>query len=149
MHAEQRDALAPYVYKHMERGRRFVWSLTVPAQEVEIDYVLFGGDCYLTPNRMVVEEIDGQSIFRMRPQDIRNPLPSVDYEHLMLEPGDGTVTKASLLARTDTDPTVARHRYSYFPLKYSMFLCEDHTQLTGNINFQDNLMHVLLSEDRI
>ncbi len=149
VHAEQRDALAPYVYKHMERGRRFVWSLTVPAQEVGIDYVLFGGDCYLTPNRMVVEEIDGQSVFRMRPQDIRNPLPSVDYEHLMLEPGDGTVTKASLLARTDTDPTVARHRYSYFPLKYSMFLCEDHTKLTGNINFQDNLMHVLLSEDRI
>ena len=65
----------------------------------------------------------------------------------MLEPGDGTVTKASLLARTDLDPTIARHKYSYFPLKYSMFLCEKHSRLTGNINFQDNLMHTLLSAD--
>jgi hypothetical protein len=50
---------------------------------------------------------------------------------------------------TDTDPTIARHRYSYFPVKYPVFLCEDHTKLTGNISFQDNLMHALLSEDRI
>jgi len=57
------------------------------------------------------------------------------------------VTKASLLAKQDTDPTVARHRDSYFPLKYPVFLCEQHTQLTVNISFQDNLMHFLLSKD--
>lgn len=29
-----------------------------------------------------------------------------------------------------------------------MFLCEKHGQLTGNINFQDNLMHMLLKIHR-
>ena len=143
------QTLHRYVQKHIERARRFVWSLTVPADAVQVSYIMFGGDCHLTPNRLVVEEVDGESVFRLRPEDIRNPLPGVNYERLMFEPGDGTVTKASLLARTDTDPAIARHPYSYFPLKYPMFLCEDHTRLTGNINFQDNLMHVLLSGDRI
>jgi len=66
---------------------------------------------------------------------------------LMLEPGDGVVTKASLLARDTLDPTIERHRYSFFPVRYSFFLCEAHNRLTSNINFQDNLLHALLSVD--
>lgn len=136
-----------YFHKHIERGRRFVWSLTVPAPDLEVRPIVFGGDCHLTPARLLVEEVAGRSMVRLYPDEIENPMAGVDYERIMLEPGDGTVTKASLLARPDLDPTIARHRYSYFPLKYSMFLCEKHGQLTGNINFQDNLMHVLLSAD--
>ena len=141
------EYLYAYFHKHIERGRRFVWSLTVPAPELEVKPVVFGGDCHLTPARLLVEEIDGLSRVRLYPKQIKNPLPDIDYERIMLEPGDGTVTKASLLARPDLDPTIARHKYSYFPLKYSMFLCEKHSRLTGNINFQDNLMHTLLSAD--
>ena len=65
----------------------------------------------------------------------------------MLEPGDGTVTKASLLARDSLDPAVPRHKYSFFPMEYAFFLCEKHDQLTANINFHDNLLHILLSID--
>ena len=65
----------------------------------------------------------------------------------MLEPGDGRVTKPSLLARQTLDPTIRRHRYSYFPLDYSVMFCDDHERLTGNINFQDNLLNILLSRD--
>ena len=36
----------------------------------------------------------------------------------------------------------------FFPLAYSLFLCEDHEHLTGNINVQDNLLNVLLSRER-
>lgn len=127
--------------------RRFVWSLTVPAPDLIIRPVVFGGDCHLTPARLLVEEVGGKSLVRMYPKEILNPMPGVNYERILLEPGDGTVTKASLLARPDLDPTIARHKYSYFPLRNNMFLCEKHAQLTGNINFQDNLMHVLLSAD--
>jgi pimeloyl-ACP methyl ester carboxylesterase len=85
---------------------------------------------------------------RLTPEEIVNPLPGIDYEELMLEPGDGRVTKASLLARQSVDPTVARHRYSFFPVDYPVFLCERHTKLTSNIDFQNNLLHALLSVDR-
>jgi hypothetical protein len=66
----------------------------------------------------------------------------------MLEPGDGEVTKPSLLARQSLDPTVSRSDDVFFPLAYAFFLCGDHERLAGNINFQDNLLKVLLERGR-
>lgn len=65
----------------------------------------------------------------------------------MLEPGDGTVTKASLLARDNLDPGAPRHPHVDFPIAGAFFLCAEHGMLTGNLNFQDNLLHALLSRD--
>ncbi len=142
------ETLEAYFGKYIERARRFVWSLTVPIPEPDVHYVVFGGDCALTPARVLVEEMDGESVLRLHPDDVVNRVDGIDYDLLMLEPGDGTVTKASLLARQTHDPTVARHKYSFFPLDYAFFLCEGHDALTGNINFQDNLLHAILSADR-
>jgi pimeloyl-ACP methyl ester carboxylesterase len=139
------ETLKKYFHKHIERARRFVWSLSVPVDDVPYEIVIMGGDCNLTPARILVEEVDGVSITRLTPNDIKNPIAGVDYDGLMLEPGDGTVTKASLLARDSLDPTVAQHEYSFFPLDYAYFLCEEHGTLTSNINFQDNLLNILLS----
>lgn len=36
----------------------------------------------------------------------------------------------------------------FFPLAYSSFLCENDERLTGNMNFQDNLLNVLLTRER-
>lgn len=110
--------------------------------------VVFGGDCELTPTRMVVEPTGDEFALRLRPGDIRNPVAGVDYARLMLEPGDGLVTKTSLLARQTLDPFVPRHKWSDFPLDYPLFLCEAHSQLTNNRFFQNNLLHFLLSRDR-
>lgn len=137
-----------YFEKRLERARRFVWSLTVPLPKTPVKLVVFGGDCTLTPARLLVEEVGDDSVVRLYPGELKNPLPGVDYSRLMLEPGDGAVTKPSLLARENLDPTAARHRYLFFPLAYSFFLCEQHDKLTGNINFQDNLLNVLLSRER-
>lgn len=139
--------LERYFFKHIERGRRFVWSLTVPLERVPWTMMTFGGDCELTPARVLVEEIAGESVVRLKPGQIASPLPGIDYDRLMLEPGDGTVTKASLLARETLDPFVPRHRYIFFPARGSMFLCESHERLSGNITFQDNLLQFLLGRD--
>lgn len=139
------DTLERYFEKRLERARRFVWSLTTRLPDTPVRHVVFGGDCTLTPARLVVEEVNGESIERRFPSEIQRPEPGVDYGALMLEPGDGRVTRPSLLARTRLDPGVQRHRYISFPLAYSFFLCEDHDRLTGNINFQNNLLNVLLS----
>jgi len=144
---ERLALMEKYFHKHIERGRRFIWSLTVNLERSPWQLVVFGGDCDLTPARMVVEEHDERYELHLDPNDIRSPRPGVDYDRLILEPGDGVVTKASLLARESLDPFVPRHPWSFFPMKYPLFLCESHSQLTTNLFFQDNLLHFLLSQD--
>lgn len=154
--ARQADAdayiltLQKYFAKRLERARRFVWSLSYNAsQQAPVKLVVFGADCRLTPARVVVEDSGqgAQAQVRLYPQDIRHPVPGVDYSKLMLEPGDGDVTKPSLLARQSLNPAVQRSDDLFFPLAYSFFLCEDHEHLAGNINFQDNLLNILLSQE--
>ena len=139
------STLKQYFHKHLERARRFLWSLTVPIENPGYEIIVMGGDCSMTPARLLVEEVDGVSVTRLNPSQIKSPKPGINYEQLMLEPGDGTVTKASLLARDTLDPSAPQHKYSFFPLDYPYFLCEDHSTLTTNINFQDNLLHILVS----
>lgn len=141
------ELLQKYFHKHIERGRRFMWSLTVSMDRTPWRLVVFGGDCELTPARMVVEKRGDSHRLHLAPEDIESPRRGVDYERLMLEPGDGTITKASLLAKESLDPTVPRHKWSFFPLDYPLFLCENHGQLTGNRSFQNNLLNFLLNRN--
>ena len=141
------NTLEAYFEKSLERARRFVWSLTVPLPEQHPELIVFGGDCALTPARILVEEVDGISEIRMYPDEVTQPAAGVDYDALLLEPGDGAVTKASLLGRNTLDPGIPRHEYSFFPLHHSFLLCEKHDSLTGNISFRDNLLNTLLSLD--
>jgi hypothetical protein len=85
---------------------------------------------------------------RLYPDQVRNRVAGVDYEKLMLEPGDGRVSKPSLFARESLDPSVPRHKYSFFPLDHSILLCESHNSLTGNVSFQNNLLNILLTRDQ-
>ncbi|NQX90507.1 MAG: hypothetical protein HRT77_17865 [Halioglobus sp.] len=138
------SALASYSAHHLERARRFVWSLTVKNPGAPHKLIVFGGNCVLTPARILIEDIGDVSFVRLWPDEIARPQTGLDYQALMLEPGDGAVTKASLLARTALDPSIPRHRYSDFPLDYPVMFCGDHSDLPGNLTFQDNLLHILL-----
>lgn len=139
--------LQRYFTHQLERGRRFTWALTVPTPEHDMAIILLGGDCEPTPARMLVEEIEGQSHLRLWPKEIQQPLKQINYRRIMLEPGDGTVTKASLLGRTTMNPAAPRHRYINFPEHTAFFLCERHDLLSSNITFQNNLLNALLQVD--
>jgi hypothetical protein len=140
-------ALRKYFALRLERARRFAWMLSTPEPATPIRYVLFGGDCTLTPARIVVEHDGGELQTRLLPEDVRTGASPDVLEQVMLEPGDGRVTKPSLLARETIDPTAPQHEESFLPIAYFFFLCEEHDQLTGNINFQDNLLNVLLTRN--
>ena len=102
------ERLELYFAKYLERGRRFVWALSVTPPSPPADFIVFGGNCNNTPARILVEEVKGESKIRLMPKDVQPKIKSIDYNKLMLEPGDGTVTKASLVAKTLLDPSVPR-----------------------------------------
>jgi hypothetical protein len=139
--------LTRYFEMRMERARRFHRALSTPVPDSPVRYILFGGVCTLTPARCLIEEIDGIAHVRLQPSEIVNPRKDIDYERLMLEPGDGRITKPSLLARNTLDPTNPSTPKDIFPLAYSLFICEDHEHLTGNITFQDNMLDILLTQE--
>ncbi len=143
---EQGDAavatLMAFFNRQLERARRFAWALSVELSEQQHEFIVFGGDCHMTTNKLVIENIDGQQMIRYKPQQITDPEPQIDYRQLMLTPGDGQVTKASLLARFENN--VSADFNPSVPIKYPIFLCENHLKLTKNLNFQDNLLHILL-----
>ena len=124
------------------RAKRLHFALSIELENAPNEYVVFGGDCIATVARCLVEWVGGKLHIRLRPAQIENPLPGIDYEGLMLEPGDGSVTKASLLARNTLDPEEPAQ--GFFPIDYVVLLCERHTDLPRNITFRNNLLNILL-----
>jgi pimeloyl-ACP methyl ester carboxylesterase len=140
-----------YFEKHLERGKQFNLSIAVDSNKSPIKLIVLGGDCHLTPARCLVEDVNGNVMVRLNPEDVVNRVSGVNYEQLMLEPGDGSVTKPSLLGKNTLDPTDTS-KTSTLPLSYAFFICKEHDQLPGDITFQDNLLNIVLdqetSEDR-
>lgn len=134
--------------KRLDRGRRFVWSLMVPSGTVPlIEPLLLGADCVPTPSRLVFENIGGESIARLRPEQIQQPKPGVDYESLMFAPGDGSVTTSSLLARQDLSPADAHRVQRGLEGHRELFVCAGHGELTSNDDLLDALIEYLLGPE--
>ena len=134
--------------KRLDRGRRFVWSLMVPAGDVPlIKPLLLGADCVPTPRRLVFENIEGESIARLRPEQILVPKPGVDYESLMFAPGDGSVTLSSLLSRQDLSSEVPRQEQASLETERELIVCARHDALTSNDVLLDALIEYLLAPD--
>jgi len=151
--AQYLHVLERFFARHLERARHFHIAMSAPLKDSTVRYIVFGGDCELTPARCLIENVRGKTMIRLHPENIKNRVRGVNYKKLMLEPGDGRVTKPSLLARNSLDPSMPGSSRDAFPLAYSLFLCETHAELTGNISFQDNLLNILLlqetTEDRM
>ncbi|MDT8436264.1 MAG: hypothetical protein RRA92_05855 [Gemmatimonadota bacterium] len=134
--------LETFMARALERGERFHRSLSIPVAESQTEFIVFGGSCVLTSSHCALEKIDGKVMIRLNPDELQTRMPGVDYARLMLEPGDGTVTKSSLMARGTLDPDIPAA--GYFPLDYVVFICKGHAELPGDITFRDNLLNILL-----
>ena len=129
----------------LARGERFQRALAIPIGRTPVRYYVFGSGCVPTPARCLVERTDGELALRGRPEEIRRPLPGVDYRARMIEPGDGSVTKSSLLGLPSL--VDGRPGSPVFPVTAPIFVCAPHENLSSDPTFLDNLLHVLLYRD--
>jgi pimeloyl-ACP methyl ester carboxylesterase len=141
--AARAQLLQEYFAKYLLRARRLQKAMEREQPASSVKLIVFGADCKLTLSRVLVESDNGRMVPRFEPQKIKHPLPDRPYDELIREPGDGQVTKASLLGRQSLDPIVQSP--GGFPIAFSFFLCSEHSDIPGNINFQDNLLNAILS----
>ncbi len=144
----QQDVFERWFEKRLARGRGFAWSLMVPADPVPlVKPLLLGGDCVPTPRRLVFENIGGESLARLRPEQILAPAPGVDYESLMFEPGDGSVTRSSLVSRQDLTREVPKYEQQGLEPQQELFVCAQHDALTSDDRLLDALIEYLLEAE--
>jgi pimeloyl-ACP methyl ester carboxylesterase len=142
------DVFERWFEKQLERGRRFVWSLMVPPGDVPlVRPLLLGADCVPTPRRLVFENVAGESVARLRPEQILNPKPGVDYESLMFAPGDGSVTLDSLLSRQEMSREMPGDQQQGIDSEREQIVCARHDALTSDDELLDALIEYLLAPD--
>ena len=74
-------------------------------------------------------------------------ITSDQLKNLMFAPGDGSVTRRSLLAGTlATNQRRSVLLDSALPLTSSLFVCEAHERITNNLTIQNNVLTALISE---
>jgi pimeloyl-ACP methyl ester carboxylesterase len=133
----------------LARAKRFHASLERPPTTPRpFGLFLFGGDCEPTLRAPLVLETKGRRTTVFRGQRVRVGRRSIDREKvaaLMFAPGDGRVTRASLLAEEEH-----RNDHELFPsslgIDYAVFTCELHGDLPNNSSLQDNVLSILVTD---
>jgi hypothetical protein len=137
--------------RNLERARRMQLALSAPLPALDVEVAVFGGDCESTPGHAILldDANGGHLVFRPGQVDLPGGRAAGggrrDYEQLMLEPGDGLVTRTSQTARRPAGVSADDEGFHMLPIRQSFFLCESHGRLTHNLFFQDNLLYFLLS----
>ena len=137
--------LEAYLAKHLARGRRFLSLMAEDAGAGDVRPYVFGGDCHATVARLVLEEKRGKWLAREHAGAVGRPLPGIDYQDLIHDPGDAVVTRDSLLGFCQQPLRAGFAPLPRLRIAHSVFLCEQHQFLTGNAIFQNNVLHTLLN----
>lgn len=136
--------LDEYFAATLNRAKRFHQALDAPvASEAPIKFYLFGGDCEETLSTVIITR-DKQGAYStlIAPRKLKladgRELSRGEVARLMYEPGDGRVTRDSLLSLTNRNPAFAN--------LYTVFACDLHSDVQKNLILQDNALTVILRE---
>lgn len=147
--------LDAYFEAALSRARRFHEALDAPqpdADAVPVKLFAFGGDCEETLASVVVihDERAGRWLTLTRPKSLKTPdgrkLTRNEVVREMYEPGDGRVTRSSLLGLGTTGPRASALYDTSLPLAYAAFACDLHSDLQNNPTLQDNALTLLVNE---
>ena len=138
-------SLDRYLAATLNRTRKFHEALDAagPAQS-PVMLLAIGGDCEETLNSPVIlrDEKRSRWITLIRPREYRSSTGAKyskrQVTEAMYAPGDGRVTRASLLGMNGSNSNLS--------LAYSVFGCDLHGQLQRNKTLQDNTLSAIVAE---
>jgi pimeloyl-ACP methyl ester carboxylesterase len=148
------EDLDAYFTVVLHRARRFHEALdAITDVDAPVAFFAFGGDCEETLSAPVIirDEKRNGWITITRPREFRTStgrrVTSAEATRAMYAPGDGRVTRRSMLAE---DLAGTRRTSTLFnsplPIVYAVFACDLHGDLQNNKTLQDNALTALVSE---
>lgn len=145
------EDLDVYLANTLKRARRFHEALdAVENAESPVVLLAIGGDCEETLSAPVIlrDQKRNRWLTLIRPREYRTSagvkVSKRQVTEAMYAPGDGRVTRASLLAE---NLTKTRDRATGFTLsRYAVFGCDLHGQLPRNKTLQDNALTAIVGE---
>jgi pimeloyl-ACP methyl ester carboxylesterase len=145
------EDLDAYLANTLKRARRFHEALdAVESSESPVILLAIGGDCEETLNAPVIlrDEKNNRWTTLIRPREYRTSagvkISKRQVTDAMYTPGDGRVTRASLLGENLIQ---TRDRITGFTLsRYAVFGCDLHGQLPRNKSLQDNALTAIVTE---
>ncbi|MCA1614164.1 MAG: hypothetical protein LC800_08455 [Acidobacteria bacterium] len=146
--------LDAYLAAVLARARRFHEALDAPPDApAPVPLFAFGGDCEETLSALVLRRDPRtnrwQTVTQARPfrTAAGKEHKRKEVERAMYEPGDGRVTRRSLLGETIAAPRRADQFYDTpLPVAYAVFACDLHGDLQTNKTIQDNALTLLISQ---
>ncbi len=157
-HAESNEEalkeLDGYMDTVLKRAKRFHESLDVEIEgRSPVMFFIFGGDCEETLNAPVIirDKKHEKWVTLIRPKEIKTAdgkkIPSGEVVKVMFAPGDGRVTRRSLLAETLAETQRESKLFNTaLPLSYAVFGCDLHGNIPNNPILQNNVLTALTSE---
>ena len=145
------EDLEAYLAATLKRARRFHEALdAVENSDSPVVLLAIGGDCEETLSAPVVlrDQKRNRWVTLIRPREYRTSaglkLSKKQVTEAMYAPGDGRVTRASLLGE---NLIKSRDRITGFTLShYAVFGCDLHGQLPRNKTLQDNALTAIVGE---
>jgi pimeloyl-ACP methyl ester carboxylesterase len=143
-----------YLTAVLQRAKKFHEALDAPTSaSPPVALLSFGGDCEETLDAPVLrrDSRKGRWVTLTSPESYRTAdgrrISKRDAVAAMFVPGDGRVTRRSLLAEDLVDGRRAGSLFNAgLPIAYSMFGCDLHGNLQNNPILQDNALTALISE---
>ncbi|MBV9209200.1 MAG: hypothetical protein JOZ52_01150 [Acidobacteria bacterium] len=153
-HAKKTNLLDEYFAAVLKRAKHFHEALDAAVEsDTPVPLFAFGGDCEETLQSPVIlrDEKSGGWITLTEPRALRltngRKVSKQEVTLLMYAPGDGRVTRRSLLAETLAESRRASPLFNTaLPIVYAVFACDLHGELQSNKTLQDNALTALVSE---
>ena len=137
----------------LKRAKRFHEALDSPSNgEQRVPLYVYGGDCEATLVAPVLlfDDKKGKWVTLTRAEEIKTSkgrkILSKDVEKAMFAPGDGRVSRRSLLGEDLIGARRSQLVDSALPINYAVFACSEHGDLPNSKILQDNAFTALVNE---